>query len=549
MTTTRQTADQPSVIQPGDPAERHDPVRAFRRPPPARRHPRLGRCADRDRRSSAARRSPSCPPTSAPGTPPSPAASPTSSTTSPRPAGRSPSSPTASTSTTPQVQRSITAGLARIAAIDGVLDVADPWSSGPAAEQLRADRRPRRAGRRHPRRRPRRGRRARASRTRSRDLAHGLDAPEVLVGGNVLVGETFQTASENDLLRGEAIALPIAIVIMVLLLGGLVAGGMPLLVALGGVIPTLAVLVAATRLGDVSIFSVNVVNMLGIGLGIDYGLLMVNRFREERGHGPRRARRRRGHRRLRRHDRRVLRAHRRGRHVRAVRVRRAAAHLVRHRRPRRRAAVHGRRRHAAARRRWPRSAGASSPLPPTPDVEGRFYRLARWVQGRPVAVGGAVAVVLVLLGRPVPRAPASRTATPAPCPARPRSAPPRSRSPTGSRPAAPTPSPSSPPSTPTDPAFDGVARPTSPARAGVAGTVDPARHPAGMTVVDFVPTGTSPRRQAHRAGRADPRRPPRLRHPGRRTRGRAHRRQGQARRPAADRRRRGRAWPPCCCCS
>ena len=60
---------------------------------------------------------------------------------------------------------------------------------------------------------------------------------------------------------------------MVLLLGGLVAGGMPLLVALGGVIPTLAVLVAATRLGDVSIFSVNVVNMLGIGLGIDYGLL------------------------------------------------------------------------------------------------------------------------------------------------------------------------------------------------------------------------------------------------------------------------------------
>ena len=41
----------------------------------------------------------------------------------------------------------------------------------------------------------------------------------------------------------------------------------------------------ATVLGDVSIFSINVVNMLGIGLGIDYGLLMVNRFREERGHG------------------------------------------------------------------------------------------------------------------------------------------------------------------------------------------------------------------------------------------------------------------------
>ena len=43
------------------------------------------------------------------------------------------------------------------------------------------------------------------------DIAHGLDSPEVLVGGTVLVGETFQTASESDLLLGEAIALPIAI--------------------------------------------------------------------------------------------------------------------------------------------------------------------------------------------------------------------------------------------------------------------------------------------------------------------------------------------------
>ena len=55
--------------------------------------------------------------------------------------------------------------------------------------------------------------------------------------------------------------------------------------ALAGVVTSLAVLVAATLIGDVSIFSINVVNMLGIGLGIDYGLLMVSRFREERGRG------------------------------------------------------------------------------------------------------------------------------------------------------------------------------------------------------------------------------------------------------------------------
>ena len=107
----------------------------------------------------------------------------------------------------------------------------------------------------------------------------------MLVGGNVLVGEQFGTASENDLLRGEAIALPIAFVAMIFLLGGLRAAGMPMLVALAGVVTSLAVLVGATVIGDVSIFSINVVNMLGIGLGIDYGLLMVNRFREERGRG------------------------------------------------------------------------------------------------------------------------------------------------------------------------------------------------------------------------------------------------------------------------
>jgi RND superfamily putative drug exporter len=182
----------------------------------------------------------------------------------------------------PAVAVSVTAGLARVAAIDGVIAVVDPWSTG--SDALRASD----------------GRAALAvvtvtgglSDDAEVDLAHEIadvardvDAPEVLVGGNVLVGEQFGTASENDLLRGEAIALPIAFVAMIFLLGGLRAAGMPFLVALAGVITSLAVLVAATALGEVSIFSINVVNMLGIGLGIDYGLLMVNRFREERGHG------------------------------------------------------------------------------------------------------------------------------------------------------------------------------------------------------------------------------------------------------------------------
>jgi RND superfamily putative drug exporter len=296
----------------------------------------------------------------------------------------------------PQVQREITAGLAEIAALDGVLDVADPWSTG--ADALRATD----------------GRAALVVVTlagdldedeelavaqRVENLAHELDAPEVLVGGAVLVSETFATASENDLLKGEAIALPIAILAMVFLLGGLAAGGMPMLVALGGVITTLAVLVGATALGDVSIFSVNVVNMLGIGLGIDYGLLMVNRFREERGLG------------LEVHDAVVATVASAGTTVvfsaftvavamsglfvfgvplltsfgiaglSVVLLCMAAAVTLL---PATMAAVGGR----------------IKPALPVPDTEGRFYRLTRRVQARPIQVGGAVAVLLVLLGVP-----------------------------------------------------------------------------------------------------------------------------------------------------
>ena len=296
----------------------------------------------------------------------------------------------------PQVEARITSGLVPIAALDGVLDVADPWSTG--AEALQATD----------------GRAVLVVVTLAgdldedaelavakevEDLAHGLEASEVLVGGDVLVSETFGTASENDLLRGEAIALPIAIVVMVFLLGGLVAAGMPLLVAVGGVLTTLAVLVAATEFGDVSIFSVNVVNMLGIGLGIDYGLLMVNRFREERGHG------------LEVHDAVAATVASAGTTVlfsaltvavamsglfvfgvplltsfgiaglAVVLLSMAAAITLL---PATLAAVGGR----------------IKPLAPTPDVDGRFYRLTRWVQGRAAWVGGATALLLLLLAVP-----------------------------------------------------------------------------------------------------------------------------------------------------
>jgi RND superfamily putative drug exporter len=296
----------------------------------------------------------------------------------------------------PAVQARVADGLAPIAALDGVISVIDPWSTG--VDELKATD----------------GRAALVVVTLSgdlddeeqeavagkvEDLAHEVDAGEILVGGNVLVSETFAEASEADLLRGEAIALPIAIVVMVVLLGGLVAAGMPLLVAIGGVFTTLAVLVGATYFGDVSIFSVNVVNMLGIGLGIDYGLLVVNRFREERGHG------------IELHDAVVNTVSSAGTTVvfSALTVAVAMSGLFVFGVPLLTsfgiaglsvvllsmfAAVTLLPATLAA------AGGRIKPSAPVADAEGRFYRLTRWVQGRPVVVGGAAALVLVLLGIP-----------------------------------------------------------------------------------------------------------------------------------------------------
>ena len=113
----------------------------------------------------------------------------------------------------------------------------------------------------------------------------GIDAPKVLVGGELLIDREFSDRAEKDAQRAELISLPIAIIVMAIVFGGIVAASLPLALAFGGVFATMIALGAVASVTDVSLYALNVVMMLGIGLGIDYGLLMVSRFREERGAG------------------------------------------------------------------------------------------------------------------------------------------------------------------------------------------------------------------------------------------------------------------------
>lgn len=103
----------------------------------------------------------------------------------------------------------------------------------------------------------------------------------VEVGSTRLLVDSIVAISENDLQRGEAVALPIALAVMLLVFGGFVAAGVPLLGAIAAIVGALGALFAFSHVMDIDTTVVNVITAVGLGLSIDYGLLMVSRFREE----------------------------------------------------------------------------------------------------------------------------------------------------------------------------------------------------------------------------------------------------------------------------
>ncbi|SEE05982.1 putative drug exporter of the RND superfamily [Ruania alba] len=124
------------------------------------------------------------------------------------------------------------------------------------------------------------------------DAAHAVVLDELISFGNEL-GVTPQISSptllteaivgqmEEDLATGEMVALPISLIVMVVVFGGFLAAGMPLAGALASIAGGLGVLWGFSAMIDLDSVVVNVVTVLGLGLSIDYGLLIVSRFREE----------------------------------------------------------------------------------------------------------------------------------------------------------------------------------------------------------------------------------------------------------------------------
>jgi uncharacterized membrane protein YdfJ with MMPL/SSD domain len=231
-----------------------------------------------------------------------------------------------------------------------------------------------------------------------------------VVGGAQVANEQVRTQTERDLLRAELIAFPLLLVLALWIFRGLVAALLPVAAGLLSIFSTLALLRLVNEVQPISVFALNLVTGAGLGLAIDYSLLLVSRYREEivrDGPG------------LAAVTMTLLTA---GRTVAfsAVTVAAAFASLLVFPLPFLRSmaiggiivaplagavsllllpaffVLLGERINALAPERWQRAAAQAA----RPEEHGAWYRYAHWVMRRPVRVAVCSAVLLVVLGLP-----------------------------------------------------------------------------------------------------------------------------------------------------
>lgn len=121
----------------------------------------------------------------------------------------------------------------------------------------------------------------------SEAIAHLEDALvdtelDARIGGWPATTNAFMEVAEHDLLRAEVVSLPITLGLLLLVFGGVLAASLPIILAVLSMVLAFAAMWAVAQVTLVSTFSINAVTMLGLAVSIDYALIMVSRFREER---------------------------------------------------------------------------------------------------------------------------------------------------------------------------------------------------------------------------------------------------------------------------
>ena len=123
---------------------------------------------------------------------------------------------------------------------------------------------------------------------RFHQLGQAIPGSVVSIGGITPLVDAITGQVETDLRVGESIALPVSLFVMTIVFGGFLAAGMPVIGAIASITGALLSLFGFVHVITLDASVVNVVTILGLGLCIDYGLLMVSRYREEIRNGHRR---------------------------------------------------------------------------------------------------------------------------------------------------------------------------------------------------------------------------------------------------------------------
>ena len=124
---------------------------------------------------------------------------------------------------------------------------------------------------------------AKTSDGKAEKVRDALAAPELnsQVGGQRAVDLDINGQIPSDIARAEMIGTPILLLLLILVFGSVVAGLMPVIIGSVAVLGAFTLVRVITMFTSVSIFSINIITILGLGLAVDYGLFIVSRFREE----------------------------------------------------------------------------------------------------------------------------------------------------------------------------------------------------------------------------------------------------------------------------
>jgi putative drug exporter of the RND superfamily len=114
---------------------------------------------------------------------------------------------------------------------------------------------------------------------------NAVDDLEVRSFGQVSLDRDFSTIAEEDLAKGEQFGVGVALIVLVIVFGAVVAGVVPIAMGIASIVVAVGIVALTGQAFEFSFFVVNMISMMGLAVGIDYSLFIVSRYREERHHG------------------------------------------------------------------------------------------------------------------------------------------------------------------------------------------------------------------------------------------------------------------------